>query len=609
MIERQREVVEQLEKAATGEISLESHDVQNLIESLDFTPGWDPDDYSYMAVLLDSLGMYAHAETLLQQADDQNAREGSPGITASLRNVRGMLSASHGNFARAIELFEDALSVADNGTPLHIKILVNLATANLYVGRIVRAADLAQRAKGFPVQARSPAVDTLLATVQTGIAQSKDNLSDLRAASSDLRRASRSRVTELDDDHPSALTAVANMATIEFNLACAENSVDARQRAIGVLDVATRRLAAELGSDHPQTLTCRVNLVLAELEIAIIDKSPARLETALSNLEIVSLRSSSVLGANHSITRLAAETMNSPKLARFQAAITTPLLKRTPALAIISGPGPGAVGASAPLSGTTEADQTDAPRLKRRPRRKPTGNAPVVVPEPDKPDPAHVLTWRQRKVLQVIRESVQKRGYPPSMREIGDAVGLTSTSSVSYQLSTLQKKGYLHRDVGRPRTVEVRLPGHPAVRPEPGHEDEAGDIPGIDIPSQEAIYVPLVGRIAAGGPILAEQSVEDVFPLPRQLVGEGTLFLLKVAGDSMRDAAIADGDWVVVREQPIAENGEIVAFMLNGEATVKTLKQSSDGHIWLMAHNQAYTPILGDDASILGKVVAVLRRV
>src|SRR3984893_6175783 len=126
----------------------------------------------------------------------------------------------------------------------------------------------------------------------------------------------------------------------------------------------------------------------------------------------------------------------------------------------------------------------DAPvRPKGRPGRKPKGSVPVVIPEtPDKPDPDHVLTWRQRKVLQVIRDSVQKRGYPPSMREIGEAVGLTSTSSVSYQLSTLQRKGYLHRDVGRPRTVEVRLPGHPAVRPETEIEDEAP----LDIPSQEA---------------------------------------------------------------------------------------------------------------------------
>ncbi len=260
-------------------------------------------------------------------------------------------------------------------------------------------------------------------------------------------------------------------------------------------------------------------------------------------------------------------------------------------------------------TGTSKADQAEAPRPKGRPGRKPKGSVPVIIPDtPDRPDPDHVLTWRQRKVLQVIRESVQKRGYPPSMREIGEAVGLTSTSSVSYQLSTLQKKGYLHRDVGRPRTVEVRLPGHPAVRPEPGREEEAADIPGIDIPSQEAIYVPLVGRIAAGGPILAEQSVEDVFPLPRQLVGDGTLFLLKVAGDSMMNAAITDGDWVVVREQKVAENGEIVAAMLDGEATVKTFKQS-DGHVWLIPHNPAYTPILGDEATILGRVVAVLRRI
>jgi repressor LexA len=265
---------------------------------------------------------------------------------------------------------------------------------------------------------------------------------------------------------------------------------------------------------------------------------------------------------------------------------------------------------------TTGASGTEAPRPKGRPGRKPKGSVPVVVPEtPDKPDPDHVLTWRQRKVLQVIRDSVQKRGYPPSMREIGEAVGLTSTSSVSYQLSTLQRKGYLHRDVGRPRTVEVRLPGHPAVRPEPGREREPeilpADMPGNDIPSQEAAFVPLIGRIAAGGPILAEQYVEDIFPLPRQLVGEGTLFLLKVSGDSMINAAIADGDWVVVRKQEDAQNGEIVAAMLDGatpEATVKTFKRS-DGHVWLIPHNPAYTPILGDDATVLGKVVAVLRRI
>ena len=192
----------------------------------------------------------------------------------------------------------------------------------------------------------------------------------------------------------------------------------------------------------------------------------------------------------------------------------------------------------------------------------------MIVPEtPDKPDPDHVLTWRQRKVLQVIRESVQKRGYPPSMREIGEAVGLTSTSSVSYQLSTLQRRAtctgtWAGRGPWRCACPATRRCAR--SRAASAREDVPSDIPGIDIPSQEAAYVPLIGRIAAGGPILAEQYVEDVFPLPRQLVGEGTLFLLKVVGDSMINAAIADGDWVVVRQQEDAENGDIVAAMLDG---------------------------------------------
>ena len=247
------------------------------------------------------------------------------------------------------------------------------------------------------------------------------------------------------------------------------------------------------------------------------------------------------------------------------------------------------------------------------PRKKGKTKDPIVLEFPDQPDPAHVLTWRQRRVLQVIRESVQSRGYPPSMREIGEAVGLTSTSSVSYQLSTLQSKGYLRRDPNRPRAVEVRLPGKAPVHataPVDGMDDEIADevIERAEAQAAHATaYVPLVGRIAAGGPILAEEAVEDVFPLPRQIVGEGTLFLLKVAGDSMIEAAIADGDWVVVRQQPVAENGDIVAAMIDGEATVKTLKRK-DGHVWLMPQNVAYEPIPGDDAAVLGRVVAVLRR-
>ena len=220
---------------------------------------------------------------------------------------------------------------------------------------------------------------------------------------------------------------------------------------------------------------------------------------------------------------------------------------------------------------------------------------------PDGPADEDGLTARQRRVLEVIRDSVERRGYPPSMREIGEAVGLTSTSSVSHQLAALQRKGFLRRDANRPRAVEVRQPG--SDRPARPYDDTgAGD----DRPAPA--YVPVVGRIAAGGPVLAEQAVEDVFPLPRQLVGEGTLFLLQVRGDSMVDAAIADGDWVVVRQQPVAENGEIVAAMIDGEATVKTYRRR-DGQVWLIPHNPAYEPIPGDEATVLGRVVAVLRRV
>lgn len=226
---------------------------------------------------------------------------------------------------------------------------------------------------------------------------------------------------------------------------------------------------------------------------------------------------------------------------------------------------------------------------------------------PETPPGPDGLTARQRLVLQTIRVSVETRGYPPSMREIGDAVGLTSPSSVKHQLTTLERKGYLRRDPKRPRAIEVV------------HADDSrgvapwsGDAPEVELGESGTerltapAYVPVVGRIAAGGPILAEQVVEDVFPLPRQLVGDGELFLLKVSGDSMVDAAICDGDWVVVRRQPVAENGEIVAAMIDGEATVKTLRRA-DGHVWLLPHNAAYAPIPGDDATVLGRVVSVLR--
>jgi repressor LexA len=215
---------------------------------------------------------------------------------------------------------------------------------------------------------------------------------------------------------------------------------------------------------------------------------------------------------------------------------------------------------------------------------------------PDGPADADGLTPRQRRVLEVIRDSVERRGYPPSMREIGEAVGLLSTSSVAHQLTSLERKGFLRRDPNRPRAVEVKMPASPA------------DVTGEGDERPAPAYVPVVGRIAAGGPILAEQVVEDVFPLPRQLVGDGQLFLLQVKGDSMIDVAIADGDWVVVRQQPSADNGDIVAAMLDGEATVKTFRRR-DGHIWLLPANDAYSPIDGDHATILGRVTAVLRRV
>ena len=234
------------------------------------------------------------------------------------------------------------------------------------------------------------------------------------------------------------------------------------------------------------------------------------------------------------------------------------------------------------------------------------------------------LTVRQRRVLEVIRNSVDRRGYPPSLREIGEDVGLTSPRSVAHQLSALERKGYLRRDPNRPRAIEVVSPD--AVAGERGYRsgdsgareifDSTGQLGTGQLDTEtdsgnaqpEAAYVPVVGRIAAGGPILAEEVIEDVFPLPRQVVGEGSLFLLKVVGESMIDAAICDGDWVVVRQQPTADNGDIVAAMLDHEATVKTFKRT-DGKVWLMPHNPDYSPIDGDHATILGKVTAVLRRI
>ncbi|MFM7356217.1 MAG: transcriptional repressor LexA [Actinomycetota bacterium] len=210
---------------------------------------------------------------------------------------------------------------------------------------------------------------------------------------------------------------------------------------------------------------------------------------------------------------------------------------------------------------------------------------------PDGPVDENGLTPRQTKILLAIKEAMETNGYPPSMREIGEAAGLSSPSSVKYQLEALESKGWIRRDPSRGRALEVLTPG-----------DERFE----DIKPERTHNVPLVGRIAAGGPILAEQNVEELFPLPASLVGEGELFMLKVIGDSMIDAAICDGDYVVIRSQKEANKGKIVAAMIDGEATVKTLSKKN-GQIWLLPANDNYQPIDGNQAEILGVVTAVLR--
>ncbi|WP_184833259.1 transcriptional repressor LexA [Allocatelliglobosispora scoriae] len=203
------------------------------------------------------------------------------------------------------------------------------------------------------------------------------------------------------------------------------------------------------------------------------------------------------------------------------------------------------------------------------------------------------LSVRQQRILVTIQEWIAKRGYPPTLREIGKEVGLTASSTVSYHLKELERKGLLTRDAGRPRALTVCVPVDDDGMPQP--------------PAEKAVRVPLLGTIAAGGPILAEESLEEVLTLSRDIVGYGTLFSLRVRGDSMIDAAICDGDVVVVRQQPTAYSGEVVAAMIDGEATVKVYR-ASRGHVLLMPCNPAYEPIPGDDAVVLGKVVTVIRR-
>ncbi len=205
------------------------------------------------------------------------------------------------------------------------------------------------------------------------------------------------------------------------------------------------------------------------------------------------------------------------------------------------------------------------------------------------------LSERQRRILEVIHRHLEEHGYPPSVREIGDAVGLSSPSSVHAQLAQLEAKGFLRRDPTKPRALEVRV--------DPETELEARPL--------AARHIPLIGEIAAGAPIIAEERLESVLPLPRELVGDGTLFILRVRGESMVDDGVLPGDLVVVRQQPTVEQGEMCAALIEGDATVKRFRRSRAGEVFLDAANPAYEPIRLDpsnDVQVLGKVVAVLRR-
>ncbi len=204
------------------------------------------------------------------------------------------------------------------------------------------------------------------------------------------------------------------------------------------------------------------------------------------------------------------------------------------------------------------------------------------------------LTERQRGILEFIEEQARTRGYPPSVREIGEAVGLTSTSTVHAHLSTLQRLGYLRRDPTKPRAIEVRY-------------DPASAAP---VERRPARHVPLLGDVAAGTDVLAQENVEEMLPLPADFTGDGQLFMLRVRGESMIEAGILDGDYAVVRQQPEARKGEIVVAGIPGEeATVKTYSRKGNKVVLLPA-NSGMEPLELDpaDVQIYGKVVTILRR-
>jgi repressor LexA len=204
------------------------------------------------------------------------------------------------------------------------------------------------------------------------------------------------------------------------------------------------------------------------------------------------------------------------------------------------------------------------------------------------------LPDRQQRILVAIRDWVGKHGYSPSTRQIGDAVGLRSSSTVSKHLSSLEEKGFLSRSESMSRPIDVRM--------------FLQDSSQTHRPAEDSVSVPVVGDIAAGTPISAIEHLDDSLTLPRELTGRGTIFALRVRGDSMIDAAICDGDMVVIRQQTEAHSGQIVAAMIDEEATVKVYRRRN-GHVYLEPRNEAYEVIDGDNAVILGIVVSVLRSV
>lgn len=226
------------------------------------------------------------------------------------------------------------------------------------------------------------------------------------------------------------------------------------------------------------------------------------------------------------------------------------------------------------------------------------------APPPDGDDGNHMLTERQQMVLDCVHQSMESRGYPPTLREIASAVGLKSISAVDHHVKTLEKKGYLTRDAGMSRTV-VERPSRLRLIQERSDKVSSGPMNAV---SQNLVNVPLFERIAAGNPVIANPYSEGFMHLPREMVGSGALFAVRVTGDSMVNASIFDGDYVVVRQQNDAVKGDIVAALIEEEITVKTFQQVN-GHVWLMPQNPSYEPIPGDDCRLMGKVVATVHSV